>query len=87
MVHNVNRRFQIVISQQPARAEHGAPSQLGRFGRLKTLLVGLIVAATVIAVLVVALILGYIIAAILCIVIVIAIAGLLLKSTFQRARH
>jgi hypothetical protein len=45
------------------------------------------IAAIVTGFLVVAFILGYIIAAVLCFVVVIAIVGLLLKSTFQRARH
>jgi hypothetical protein len=79
----MNRRFQIVISH-PSRSEAATP--LTRFGRFKTLMVGLALVTVALAVLIAALILGYIISAVASIIVIVVIAVLFVKSLFRRKR-
>ena len=81
----MNRRFQIVISQ-PSGSEAGNAAPSTRFGRFKTVMVGLALVTVALAVLIAALILGYIIAAGASIVVIVVIAVLFVKSLFRRKR-
>jgi predicted lipid-binding transport protein (Tim44 family) len=84
----VAHRFQIVLSRASRPEQPGSPSLVpGPLGRLKLIVVGILLAGLAVGVLVFVLLLGSIVAAILWVLLVIGTVVVILKTTLRRTRQ
>ncbi len=80
----MNRRYKIILYDQPMVSEPGRPSGPGPLSRFKLTLLGILVTVLAFGALAVALLVGWVIAAVLGTILILATLGLFVAAVFRR---